>query len=162
MQTKYYSAAPEQHLHSRCHISFWVWRYLHIYSMEIKVPVIHFSGESKKVFALQTLQGSARRWLAYRWPCAVERGGLSLQFIHQSRRNITAHACVTMMLDCRSCPHDQGIWLQSPAFREVFAHGGVNIPGGVQELWRCSTEGCGQWAWWGVGWWLDWVILFQP
>ena len=25
----------------------------------------------------------------------------------------------------------------------------VTIPGGVQELWRCGTEGCGQWAWWG-------------
>ena len=30
----------------------------------------------------------------------------------------------------------------------------VTIPGGVQELWRCGTEGHGQWAWWewvGVG-----------
>ena len=24
--------------------------------------------------------------------------------------------------------------------------GGVTIPGGAQELWRCGTEGCGQWA----------------
>ena len=27
--------------------------------------------------------------------------------------------------------------------------GGVTVPGGVQELWRCGTEGCGQWAQWG-------------
>ena len=27
--------------------------------------------------------------------------------------------------------------------------GAVTVPGGVQELWRCGTEGCGQWAWWG-------------
>ena len=27
--------------------------------------------------------------------------------------------------------------------------GGVTIPGGVQEKYECSTEGCGQWAWWG-------------
>ena len=25
--------------------------------------------------------------------------------------------------------------------------GGVTIPGGVQELWTCGTEGRGQWAW---------------
>ena len=29
---------------------------------------------------------------------------------------------------------------------------GVTVPGGVSELWRCGTEGCGQWARWaGVG-----------
>ena len=33
--------------------------------------------------------------------------------------------------------------------------GGVAVPGGVPELWRCGTEGCGQWAWWG-GLGLDW------
>ncbi len=27
--------------------------------------------------------------------------------------------------------------------------GGVTVPGGVQEPWRCGTEGRGQWAWWG-------------
>jgi len=27
--------------------------------------------------------------------------------------------------------------------------GAVTIPGGVLELWRCGTEGRGQWAWWG-------------
>ena len=26
------------------------------------------------------------------------------------------------------------------------------VPGGVQELCRCGTEGCGQWAWWADGW----------
>ena len=26
--------------------------------------------------------------------------------------------------------------------------GGVTVPGGVQELWRCGTEGRVQWAWW--------------
>jgi len=30
--------------------------------------------------------------------------------------------------------------------------GGITVPGGVQERWRCGTEGCGQWAWWdGLG-----------
>ena len=38
--------------------------------------------------------------------------------------------------------------------------GGVTIPRGVQELWRCGTEGCGQWAWWdGLGLGLGLVIL---
>ena len=27
--------------------------------------------------------------------------------------------------------------------------GGVTVPGGVTEPWRCGTEGCGQWAQWG-------------
>ena len=27
--------------------------------------------------------------------------------------------------------------------------GGVTIPGGVQKLWRCGTEDCGYWPWWG-------------
>ena len=27
--------------------------------------------------------------------------------------------------------------------------GRFTIPGGVQQLWRCGTEGCGHWAWWG-------------
>ena len=30
--------------------------------------------------------------------------------------------------------------------------GGVTVPGGAQELWRCGTEGRGQWAQWdGLG-----------
>ena len=34
--------------------------------------------------------------------------------------------------------------------------GGVTIPGGVQEPWKCGTKRCGQWAW-GVGWgWGSW------
>jgi len=28
--------------------------------------------------------------------------------------------------------------------------GGITIHGGVPEPWGCGTEGCGQWAWWGV------------
>jgi len=36
--------------------------------------------------------------------------------------------------------------------------GGVTVPGGVPEPWRCGTEGRGQWAWWdGLG--LDLGIL---
>ena len=31
--------------------------------------------------------------------------------------------------------------------------GAVAIPGGVEELWRCGTEGRGQWAW------ADWSYL---
>jgi len=30
--------------------------------------------------------------------------------------------------------------------------GGVTIPGGVQEMWRCGTEGHGLVVWWG---WVD-------
>ena len=26
--------------------------------------------------------------------------------------------------------------------------GGVTIPGGGEELWRCRTKGHGEWAWW--------------
>ena len=33
--------------------------------------------------------------------------------------------------------------------------GGVTVPGGAQEMWRCGTEGCGQWPWWG---WADGCI----
>jgi len=29
--------------------------------------------------------------------------------------------------------------------------GGVTVPGGVPELWRCGTEGCSQWSWVEVG-----------
>jgi len=36
--------------------------------------------------------------------------------------------------------------------------GGVTIPGGVPDLWRCGMEEHGQWAWWG-GLGLDMVIL---
>jgi len=27
--------------------------------------------------------------------------------------------------------------------------GGFPVPGGDPAPWRCGTEGCGQWAWWG-------------
>ena len=27
--------------------------------------------------------------------------------------------------------------------------GGVTVPGAVPEPWRCGTEACGHWAWWG-------------
>ena len=37
--------------------------------------------------------------------------------------------------------------------------GGVSIPGGVPELWRCGTEGRGQWAILVVGRQLDWMSL---
>ena len=33
---------------------------------------------------------------------------------------------------------------------------GVVVPEGAQETWRCGTEGCGQWAWWG------WVMVGLP
>jgi len=33
-------------------------------------------------------------------------------------------------------------WHSSPG-------GGVTFLGGVPELWRCGTEGHGQWVWWG-------------
>ena len=26
--------------------------------------------------------------------------------------------------------------------------GGLTVPGGAPELWRCGTEGHGLWAWW--------------
>jgi len=42
--------------------------------------------------------------------------------------------------------------------------GAVTVRGGVEETWRCGTEGCGQWAWCdelmvGLG---DLSGLFQP
>lgn len=37
--------------------------------------------------------------------------------------------------------------------------GKVTVPGGVQETWRCGTEGHGQWAILVLGGWLDWVII---
>ena len=43
--------------------------------------------------------------------------------------------------------------------------GGVTVPGGVQGLWECGTEGHGQWATWVVGGWLGLGHLrglFQP
>ena len=41
--------------------------------------------------------------------------------------------------------------------------GGITVPGGVQELQRCGTEGCGQWARWAeVGLGGDLRGLFQP
>ena len=38
----------------------------------------------------------------------------------------------------------------------------VAIPEGVQGLWKCDTEGHGQWAWWGMGGLDDLRDLFQP
>ena len=26
--------------------------------------------------------------------------------------------------------------------------GGVTVPGGAREMWRCGTEGCGRWWGW--------------
>ena len=40
--------------------------------------------------------------------------------------------------------------------------GGVTIPGGIQELWRCGTEGRGQWGWVGGVGLGDLRGLFQP
>ena len=40
---------------------------------------------------------------------------------------------------------------------------GVIIAGGVHELWRCSAEERGQWAWWdGLGFDLDLTVSLQP
>ena len=36
------------------------------------------------------------------------------------------------------------------------------MPGGVQEPWRCRTEGHGQWAWWdGLGLGLMFSVVFS-
>ena len=37
--------------------------------------------------------------------------------------------------------------------------GGVSLPGDVQELWRCGTEGCGLAGMVGMDWWLNLMIL---
>ena len=40
--------------------------------------------------------------------------------------------------------------------------GGIAIPRGVPEPWRCGTEGRGQWAWWdGLGLGLGILELFS-
>ena len=40
--------------------------------------------------------------------------------------------------------------------------GGVTVPEGVPEPWRCGTERCGQWVW-GGGLGLGiWEVFFQP
>lgn len=41
---------------------------------------------------------------------------------------------------------------------------GITVPGGFQELWKCSTEGRGSCAWWGwAGGWIWYLTgLFQP
>ena len=37
-------------------------------------------------------------------------------------------------------------------WQSCLGSGGVTVPGGVLESWRCGTEGCGQWGWWdGLG-----------
>lgn len=35
------------------------------------------------------------------------------------------------------------------AVAQLHGNGGVTVPGGVQEWWRCVTEGHGQLVWWG-------------
>ena len=71
-------------------------------------------------------------------------------------------------LSCSRCPTSKGdgFELHQGRFRldnrksfsarvvAQAAQGGgtVTVPGGVQELWRCGTEVCGQWVWWdGLG-----------
>ena len=43
-------------------------------------------------------------------------------------------------------------WILGKLLRESGAAqvgGRVTMPEGVPEPWRCGTEGCGQWVWWG-------------
>jgi len=46
-----------------------------------------------------------------------------------------------------------------PLAQAAQGSGGVTVPGGVPEPWRCGTEGCAQQAALVVGGRLDWVIL---
>jgi len=43
------------------------------------------------------------------------------------------------------------LWMCGSALAQLPGSGGVTSSGGVQEQWRCGTEGRGQWAWVGVG-----------
>ena len=51
----------------------------------------------------------------------------------------------TYLRSCYSITHaDAQSSLQGSRHTETFVHinGGITIPGGVQELWRCGTEEC--------------------
>ena len=70
------------------------------------------------------------------------------------RRHVQAHAWWCVL----SAQYSQMLWL---GIRKEFSEGvvmqwhscpgsgGVTVPGGIKEPWRCGTEGHGQWAWRG-------------
>ena len=51
------------------------------------------------------------------------------------------------------------LWKSGEALAQAAQGGGVTIPEGVQETWRCGTEGPGLVVMAVMDWWLDWMIL---
>ena len=74
------------------------------------------------------------------------------------------------IVDHRCEQHQLSSWEVQVGYKEKFlliksgeavaqaaqGDGGVTVPGGVQELCGCGTEGCGQRVWWGWAGWNRW------
>jgi len=54
-----------------------------------------------------------------------------------------------------SCQNHQGCGDKGAGVGKVMAQlprevvESLTVPGGAQDMWRCGTETCGQWPWWG-------------
>ena len=86
---------------------------------------------------------------------------LCVKTCHRAFETVTS-SCVVMAICCArggsgwtlgSISSHKEQWRTGTA---AHGGGGVTVPGGVQEPWRCGTEGRGQWAWW------KWVDNWTP
>lgn len=94
------------------------------------------------------LLATRTRWLALQNPRGnsldTRSGTLCLKYLPAFCFEHFLPQKTHLMVTWLSCSFGHGVyWL---------GDGSITIWGAVQELWRCGTDGCGQWACW-VGWW---------
>ena len=69
----------------------------------------------------------------------------NMRFLSMYCHVCSPHYPVTYRMDTRK----NFSWRAVLQWHSCPGSGGVTIPGGVPDPWRCGTEGCGQWARWG-------------